>query len=61
MIRHKNLIQWDPFEVIYRADDDAEEAYLITEGDAKILSKDGVLLGVVKPQSILGDFAVINK
>jgi hypothetical protein len=61
MIRHKNLIQWDPFEVIYRADDNAEEAYLITEGDAKILSKDGVLLGVVKPQSILGDFAVINK
>ena len=58
MIRHKNLIQWDPFEVIYRADD---KAYLITEGDAKILSKDGVLLGVVKPQSILGDFAVINK
>ena len=61
MLRHKNLIQWDPFEVIYRADDDAEEAYLITEGDAKVLSKDGVLLGVVKPQSILGDFAVINK
>lgn len=61
VLRHNNLIQWDPFEVIYRVDDDAEEAYLITEGDAKILSKEGTLLGVVKSQSILGEFALINK
>ena len=55
--RHKYII-WEAGEVIYRAGDPPNEAFLIMEGSVQIFTSEELLLNRIGTNEILGETAL---
>ncbi len=59
MKRNNDLIIWDPEELIYEIGSPPHEAYLITEGNVKIETKDKFTLSTLGAGEIFGESSLL--
>lgn len=59
MLERDKYILWNADEVIYRAGDASNEAYLITEGSVQIFTKEGLRLNRIGGNEILGETSLL--
>ena len=59
MMERDKYILWDPGEVIYRAGDVSNEAYLIMEGSVQVFTSEGLLLNRIGVNEILGETSLL--
>ena len=59
MFEKNEIIVWDAGEIIYRAGDKSDEAYLIVEGSAELFTDDGLRLNQIGVNEILGETSIL--
>ena len=59
MLKRDNYILWDSKEVIYRAGEPSEEAYLIMEGSVELFTAEGLRLNRIGANEILGETSLL--
>ena len=59
MFERDKYILWEPAEVIYRAGDPSNEAFLIMEGSVQIFTSQGLLLNRIGTHEILGETSLL--
>ena len=59
MLERDKYILWDAGEVIYRAGDPSNEAFLIMEGSVQIFTSEGLLLNRIGVNEILGETSLL--
>ena len=59
MFEKNEIIVWDAGEIIYRAGDRPDEAYLIIEGSAELFTDDGLRLNQIGINEILGETSIL--
>ena len=57
----KDINIWDPNEIVYRAGDKSDSAYLVLDGSAEIISADGVKLNSFGPNELFGEASLVLK
>ena len=59
MMERDNYILWDAGEVIYRAGDPSNEAFLIMDGSVQVFTSEGLLLNRIGANEILGETSLL--
>ena len=59
MFERDKYIIWEAGEVIYRAGDPSNEAFLIMEGSVQIFTSEGLLLNRIGTNEILGETSLL--
>ena len=59
MFERDKYINWEAGEVIYRAGDPSNEAFLIMEGSVQIFTSEGLLLNRIGTNEILGETSLL--
>jgi len=59
MFERDKYIIWEAGEVIYRAGDPSNEAFLIMEGSVEIFTSEGLLLNRIGTKEILGETSLL--
>ena len=59
MLERDKYIIWDANEVIYRAGDPSEEAFLIMDGSVELFTAEGLRLNRIGANEILGETSLL--
>ncbi len=59
MLERDKFILWDSGEVIYRAGDTSQEAYLIMDGSVELFTAEGLRLNRIGANEILGETSLL--
>ena len=59
MLKRDHYILWDSNEVIYRAGEPSEDAYLIMEGSVELFTAEGLRLNRIGANEILGETSLL--
>ena len=59
MMERDKYILWDAGEVIYRAGDPSNEAFLIMDGSVQVFTSEGLLLNRIGVNEILGETSLL--
>ena len=54
-----NKINWIVGEVIYKLGEEAQYAYLLTDGEVEIISKNGTKVGFINKNEVFGEQSII--
>ena len=52
-------ISWTAGEIIYKAGDEPEFAYLLTKGEVEIISEKGTRVGFVNEDEVFGELSIL--
>ncbi len=54
-------ISWTAGEIIYKAGDESEFAYLLTKGEVEIISEKGTRVGFINENEVFGELSILLK
>tara|TARA_B100000886_G_scaffold315807_1_gene254023 strand:- start:405 stop:662 length:258 start_codon:yes stop_codon:yes gene_type:complete len=54
-------ISWEAGEVIYKAGDESNFAYLLTKGEVEIISEKGTRVGFINEDEVFGELSILLK
>ena len=52
-------ISWTAGEIIYKAGDESEFAYLLTKGEVEIISEKGTRVGFINEDEVFGELSIL--
>ena len=52
-------ISWTAGEIIYKAGDESEFAYLLTKGEVEIISEKGTRVGFINENEVFGELSIL--